>query len=128
MCEDVTDLSHSMHMPAVFDQPVEQCRLGRQHGEVTPVSGTLEGRGGLTDKGSGDDAADIVGIEQPPGQTAKRQQAIEAEMLLVRCDLEDGIRGRVADRLAGADMVLAEPGDDLRSRGCLLYTSDAADE
>src|SRR5688572_22150476 len=38
-------------------------------------------------------------------------------MYLMRRDLKDGIRGGVADRLAGADMFLAEPGDDLRSRG-----------
>ncbi len=38
-------------------------------------------------------------------------------MCLVRRDLEDGVRRRVADRLAGADMLLAETGDDLRARG-----------
>ena len=41
-------------------------------------------------------------------------------------DLEDGIRRRVADRLAGADMLFPEPGDDVCS-GCMAIAQNARD-
>ena len=50
------------------------------------------------------DAADLV-------------EPLEPEMLFVRADLEDGIGGGVADRLAGADVLLAELLDHVGAGG-----------
>ena len=53
------------------------------------------------------DAADLVEPLQP-------------EMLFVRADLQDGIGGGVADRLAGADVLLAELLDHVGAGGVLV--------
>ncbi len=115
--KDVADLADAMHRAAGLHQPVEQRRFRRHDGIVAPVAGALESGGRLADEGSGDHPADIERIDQPPHDLAERQQAFEPEMRLVGCNLEDRVRGSVADRFAGADMLLAQPGDDLRSRG-----------
>jgi hypothetical protein len=57
---------------------------------------------------------------------AERQQTVEAEALLMGGDLEDAVDGGVADRPAGALMLLAQPGDDLRPAGVAI-AEDAVD-
>lgn len=64
MGEDIADLADGMHRALCLDETIEQRRLRRQHGEIAAVSGPLEGRCGLADERAGNDAADIVRIEQ----------------------------------------------------------------
>ena len=116
MGEDVADLADADDPAAARDQPVEQRRFGRRDGVVAPVGGALEGRGGLADERPRDDPADIQRIDQLAHDLAELIKPLEAEMGLVRGDLEDRIGGCVADRLAGPDVLLAEPLDDLGSR------------
>ena len=47
-------------------------------------------------------------------------EPLQPEMLLVRADLQDGIGGGVADRLAGPDVLLAELLDDVGAGGVLV--------
>ena len=64
-------------------------------------------------KRPGDDAADIERFQQFAGDLANRVQPLQPEFLLVGGDLEDTVRRRVADRLPGQSMLIAELGDDL---------------
>ena len=73
--------------------------------------------GGLADERPGDHPADVQRIDQLARQLAELVEPLEAEMPFMRGDLDNGIRRRVADRLAGPDMLLAEPVDDLGARG-----------
>jgi hypothetical protein len=114
---DVADLADADHLAAAPGDAVEQRRLRRRHGIVAAVGGALEVGRRLADEGPGDDAADVQRVDQPANDLAERIEPLEAEMGLVRGDLEDGIGRGVADRLAGADVLLAEAGDDVRARG-----------
>ena len=100
--EDVADLADGVGAAAGRDHPVEQRRLGRRDGEVAAVGGAGEGRGGLADERAGDDAADPQRMHDLGGDAADLVEALEAEMRLVRGDLQHAVGGGVEDRLAGA--------------------------
>ena len=61
---------------------------------------------------------------EPSRDQAELIETTESEMLLVGGDLEHRVRRRVADGLAGADMLFAELGDDLGS-GSVAIPEDA---
>ena len=72
----------------------------------------------LADERPGDDTADgVLAREDLAGLAAPFVQLLERDRLLVRCDLEDRVRGRVDDPLAGLLVLLAELLDDLGARG-----------
>ena len=84
------------------------------------VAGAFELAFALADERPSDDAADIVLVHQVAGDLADVVEALQAEVLFVRGDLEHGIRRRVDDRLAGADVLFAEFFDDRRARRVLV--------
>ena len=90
------------------DHPVEERRFGRRDGEVLAVRGTDEGAGGLADEGAGDDPADAERVDDLGADAADLVEPIEAEVRLVRGDLQHAVGGGVEDRLAGGDVLLAE--------------------
>ncbi len=116
MGEDVADLADCDDLAAARGQPVEQRRLRRRHGIVAAVVGALEGSDGFADKRPSDHPPDVQRIDQPAHRLAELVEPLQAEMRFVRGDLQDEVDRGVADRLAGADMLLAEPLDDLGSR------------
>ncbi len=59
-------------------------------------------------------------IAELSGDLADLVEPLQPEMLLVRADLEDGILRGVADRLARADVLLAELLDDVGAGGMLV--------
>ena len=87
---------------------------------------TLEIRRRSTRERPGDDAADAEWIDEASGDLAGGEQALEAEGLLVRGDLEDGIGRGVDDRLAARHVLDAEPDDDLGAGG--VFASQHAGE
>ncbi len=101
-------------------QPVEDRRLRRRHGVVVPVGGALEGLRRLADERPRDHPADVERVAESPRDLADLVEPVEAEVRLVRRDLEDRIGRRVADRLARSDVLLAELLDDRHARGVLV--------
>jgi hypothetical protein len=82
---------------------------------------------GLADERTGDHAADgVLAGQNLARDLAALVELLERDGLLVRGDLEDGVRRRVDDPLAGALMLLAELLDDLRARGRLVAEHTAA--
>ncbi len=71
----------------------------------------------MADEGTGDDAADIVVVEQAADDLAEFQQALQAEGVLVGGDLKDAVGGGVADRLSRPHMLFAETCDDISAGG-----------
>ena len=67
-----------------------------------------EGLRRLAEEGPGDDPADAQRVDDLGGDAADLVEALEAEMRLVRGDLQHAVGGGVEDRLAGADVLLAE--------------------
>ena len=106
------------------DQPVEQRRSGGGTAKVAPVGRALEAGRGFADERPRDHPADIQRIDQFAHDLAKLVEPIEAEMRLMRGDLDDGIGRGVADRLAGPDMLFAEPLDDFGA-GRVAVAEDA---
>ena len=84
--------------------------------KVAPVGRALETGRAFADKRPRDHPPDIQRIDQLAYASAKLIKPFEAEMRLMRGDLDDGIGRCVADRLAGPDVLLAEPLDDFGSR------------
>ena len=80
MGEDVADLADADHLAAARDQPIEQRRLGRRHGEIAPVGRSLESRGGLAEERPGDHPPDIQRVDQLAHDPAQLIEPIEAEM------------------------------------------------
>jgi len=64
----------------------------------------------------GDDSPDGIG-NQRPGDPAGFVQPLQTKDVLVGGDLHHAVGRGVEDRLAGAQMFLAEPGDDLGAAG-----------
>ena len=83
---------------------------------VMAVVGPLEGGGGLADERPCDHPPDSQRINQPAHDLTEFVKPLEPEMALMRGDLQDRVDRGVADRLAGADVLLAEPLDDLGAR------------
>ena len=99
------------------DGEVEQRLARRRDGEVLAVAGALELAGLLADERPGDDAADAQRVAELSADPADLVEPLQPEMLFVSADLQDGIGGGVADRLAGADVLLAELLDDVGAGG-----------
>ena len=81
MGEDVADLADADDLRAARDQPVEQGRLRRWYGVVAAVGGTLEGGGGLSDEGPGDDPADVQRVCEYSDDLAEFVEALQPEMV-----------------------------------------------
>ncbi len=124
MGEDVVDLADRDDRPPGIVGAVQQRRLGRQYGVILAVAGALEIGGRFADEGPGDHAADHGiahrAVENGAGDLAHLVEPLQPEMPFMRGDLQHGIRGGVADRLAGADVLRAKLGDDVRARGMLV--------
>ena len=120
MGENIADLADSDHPAAAPRQPVEQGRLGRRHGIIPPVAGANEIHRGFSEEGPCNHPPDLQLVDQTAGDFADRIEAVQSELGLMRCDLEDRIGRCVADRLVRQDMLRAEFGDDLRPGGMLV--------
>ncbi len=121
---DIADLADCQDLAVPLDKAVKKRRLRRQNRKVAPVARSSKCRRTLPDEGACDDAADIQRIEDLADDLAQRNQPLQPEMHLVRRNLEDRVRRRVADRLARADMLFAKTGDDVRA-GRMTISKDA---
>src|SRR3954451_17338918 len=117
MREDVADLAYAYDGAPRVRSSVQQCRPRRRRHVVTPIAGARKPGCAVAYEGPRDHARDVQECGQRLRDRAEPIQAIEPEGLLMSRDLKDAVRGRVADRLAGADMLLAEFRDDFRPGG-----------
>jgi hypothetical protein len=110
--EDVADLADADGHDPRLGEMVEHRPLRWGHREILAVVGSFE-RARLPDERPRDDAADPVGVAQPPRRGADRVQLGNRDHVLVRGDLEDRIRRRVQDHVARVDVLGPELLDDL---------------
>jgi hypothetical protein len=96
---------------------VEERGGGRLNRVVTTVSGAAKARVWRPDEWPCDDPADIQGVDQFARDLAYTVQAIEAENVLMRGDLKYAVRGRIADRLLGLQVLCAKLGNDFGAAG-----------
>ncbi len=122
--EDVADLADADDGTSGLGGALEQVPRWRLHSEILAVGSPPERRSRFAGEGPRDHPADVQRIAKAAGDPADVIEALQAEGLLVRGDLEDGIGGRVTDRLAGSDMLFAERGDDCGT-GIVTVTEDA---
>ncbi len=115
--EDVADLADAVHgAPRVADrgQVVRPRRLER---EVVSVRRSLVVTR-LARERTRDHAPDgVAAAKDLARHPASFVELLERDRVLVRCDLEDRVGGRVDDPLPGLLVLLAELLDDLRARG-----------
>ena len=71
----------------------------------------------LADEGPGDHPADAQRVDDLGGDAADLVEPVEAEMRLVRGDLQHAVGGGVEDRLAAGDMLEAEVVDHRHAGG-----------
>src|SRR5438552_1552949 len=124
MSEDVADLADGDDLAAALRQPVEQGRFRRRNRIVAAVVGAQEGGSCLAHERPRDHPPDLERIDQPAHRQAKLVKSLQAEMRLVRGDLQYRVYRGVTDRLAGADVLLAEALDDPGS-GRMAIAEDA---
>ena len=125
MREDVADLADADDLAAAR-RPAGRAASARAAARRNRAGWRCarKSRRALADEGPGDHPPDVQRIDQLAHDLAELIEPIEAEMRLVRGDLDDGIGRCVADRLAGPDVLLAEPLDDLGS-GRVAIAEDA---
>jgi hypothetical protein len=87
----------------------------RRRRKVAPVAGSNVAVGTVADERPRDDAADVVVIDQLAGYIADIVKPLQPERLFVGRDLEYAVRGRIHDRFARPDVLVAELGDDRRA-------------
>ena len=87
---------------------------------VLAVRRALEGVRGFADERPRDDAADIERLGQLLRDRTDGVEPLETEMRLVRGDLKHRVGRGVADRLAGADVLLAQLADDVGAGGVAI--------
>src|ERR1700761_5627059 len=119
MGENVANLTDGHNVSAGRSRDVEERPCRRRDRIVAAVGGAAELCVCAYERPR-DDAADVEWIDQLARSFADAIQAIEAERLLVRRDLEHAVGGRVADRSARADVLVAEFRNDLRSAGMAI--------
>ena len=124
MGENVGDLADRHHGAAGRGDAVEQGVGVRRRGQVLAVGGAAERVRALAHERPCDHAADIERLGQLLGDRADRVEPLEPEMRLVRGDLEHRVGRGVADRLAAADVLLAEVADDVGA-GRVAVAQDA---
>src|SRR4051812_2652563 len=108
---DVGDLAYADDPHPRLREQIEHQPRGRLLREIAAVVRTLEGSP-TTDERTRDDAGNTVSLADFPRRLAIPVQRGERDLLLVRGDLEDGVRARVDDGKAGAQVFLAEILDD----------------
>ena len=113
--EDVVDLADPDHRLARSLQEIEHGVFRRLQRVVAAVVRPLVVPG-LADEGSRDHSRHTEGIQDASRFDGDLVESLEAEVLLVRRDLEDAVRAGVDDRLARPDVLLAELGDHRGSR------------
>jgi hypothetical protein len=111
--EDLADLADRVHGLAGVLQLLEVGARGRVDREVAAVLRALEGPR-LADEGPGDHPADgVLAAHDRPRGGARGVELLERHEVLVRGDLQDGVRGRVDDQVARLEVLLAVVGDRL---------------
>ncbi len=102
---------------ARLDQMIEHRWPRRRHREV-PSLGAPHERPGRTFERSGDHPPHAVRPgEESTGGPAPLVEGLESDPVLVGRDLEHGVPARVDDRPPGAQVLRAQPRDDLGPRG-----------
>ena len=125
--EQVRDLPDRDHRHTSVRQAVEQRWLGRRHRVVVPVR-RAHVRARRPDKRPGDHAANAKAVDDDAvGGLAHPVQLGHWHDVLVRGNLEHAVGGGVNDGLAGGDVRVAEPLDDLGARRDLVAQGLPAD-
>src|SRR5208282_2917677 len=118
--EYVADLADRHDCAARGRGALQKVAVGRRNGKILAVGGADELLRRRSDKGARDDAADVERIAEAARNAAETVKPFEPEGVLVRGDLQHGVRRGVADGLQRAEVLLAELLDDDRARGVTI--------
>ncbi len=123
--ENIVKFSDGDRVDTVFEQNVENGRFREGVGEVASVVSALK-PARLPDKGTGNDAADTVGVAKFAGDAAGCIQVVERDHVFVRCDLKNTICARVDDPRTGSKVFVNQLIDDRGSAGVLVSDCPAS--
>src|SRR5512144_1420305 len=98
-------------------QPVEECRRRRKNGEVSAIGCPAECTAGAREWASYDSPDAILAIEEFSRNRAYAIQLFERNHVLMRRNLENRIGRSVHNRFPGAQVLLTQFLDDLRTGG-----------
>src|SRR5690606_1639132 len=115
--EDVLDLSHAVDASVVSAEEIEEVRLGRRKAVAPAIRRALDLSLPASDERSRDHAADSDSLGELARGSTDLVEPFEAESGLGGGDLKHAVRRCVDDRLAGAQVLLAQIIEDLGSRG-----------
>src|SRR3981081_342819 len=119
MRKNIPDLADRTQVPTGSRGKIEDCLAGRRYRVVPAVmSSNVSGLGSA--ERSRDNPPDIGSFQKFTSKLTDGIEPLQAEFLLVCCDLKDAVRRRVTDRFPGSNMLLAQPPDDLRSGGMAI--------
>jgi hypothetical protein len=120
---DITNFPDTYGIATVFRCALEKRGSRGRNRIVVAVPGSLEGaRGGASER-TRDNASDFEGafIEDGTDCFAKAEKTVEAERLLMACDLENAVGGGVKNGTPCAHMLGAEFIEDFCAR-CVAIT------
>ena len=113
---DVGDLANRHHFTAGLSQLLQHGGAGRLNAVVAAIAGAGKAFAVVADERAGDDAANVVRLQQFAYGFAQGVEALQAKMLFVGGNLEHGVCRGVDDRLAALDMLFTQAGNDLGAR------------
>src|ERR1700704_582273 len=119
MRKNIPDLSDRNDIPTGSRGKIEDCLAGRRDRDV-PAGMSSNVSGLRSAERSRDNPSDIERFQKSTSKLTDGIEPLQAEFLLVCCDLKDAVRRRVTDRFPGSNMLVAQPRDDLRSGGMAI--------
>ena len=127
VAEDILDLAHGHYRQPPAVESIQNGIPKGRDGIVPAVfrAGILSGGAG---KGPGDDPAhQVVPHQHLPGDLTNAVQLLQRDNALMSGYLKDAVCGGINDGLAGFDMLIAQPLDDLCAGSYTVAQSTPAD-